>query len=79
MLECAQPSRLAYSWAGGGIDTRVSYRLEPDGDGTRLFFEQSGFDMTQPWGTQALRGAEYGWDRMLAALPKVVAGLAARS
>jgi uncharacterized protein YndB with AHSA1/START domain len=78
VLECDAPSRLAYSWAGGGIDTRVSYRLEPDGDGTRLFFEQSGFDLSQPWGTQALKGAEYGWDRMLGALPKAVEGLAAR-
>jgi uncharacterized protein YndB with AHSA1/START domain len=78
VLECDAPSRLAYSWAGGGIDTRVSYRLEPDGDGTRLVFEQSGFDMAQPWGAQALKGAEYGWDRMLGALPKAVEGLTAR-
>jgi hypothetical protein len=25
----------------------VIYRLEPDGDGTRVFFEHSGFDMSQ--------------------------------
>jgi uncharacterized protein YndB with AHSA1/START domain len=76
VLECAPPTRLAYSWAGGSVDTRVSYRLEPDGNGTRLFFEQSGFDMSQPWGQQALKGAEYGWDRMLAALPKVAEAIA---
>ena len=29
------------------------YRLESDGDGTRVFFEHSGFDMSQPWGEQA--------------------------
>ena len=51
VLECELPSRLAYSWSAGPIiDTQVSYRLEPDGDGTRVFFEHSGFDMSQPWG-----------------------------
>lgn len=77
VIECAPPSRLAYSWVGGGLDTRVSYRLEPDGDGTRVFFEQSGFDLSQPWGDAALRGADAGWARMLAQLVRVTAGLAA--
>ena len=38
VLECEPPTRLAFSWsAGGPVDnTRVSFRLEPDGDGTRL-------------------------------------------
>ena len=78
VLECAPPSQLAYSWAGGGIDTRVSYRLEPDGGGTRVFFEQSGFDLARPWGENALRGAEYGWTMMLERLSGVVAALTAR-
>jgi uncharacterized protein YndB with AHSA1/START domain len=78
VLECAPPQRLAYSWAGGGIDTRVTYRLEPEGDGTRIFFEQSGFDLSQPWGNAALRGAEAGWKRMLDQLAQVVASAAAR-
>jgi uncharacterized protein YndB with AHSA1/START domain len=75
VIECTPPSRLAYSWAGGGIDTRVSYRLEPEGDGTRFFFEQSGFDLSQPWGNAALRGAEVGWERMLTQLGSVIAGV----
>lgn len=77
VLECAPPGRLAYSWVGGGLDTRVTYRLEPDGDGTRVFFEQSGFDLSQPWSDAALRGAEAGWARMLEQLARVVASLAA--
>ena len=37
VLECEPPSRLAFSWSAGGLaDTRVSFRLEPDGDGTRV-------------------------------------------
>jgi uncharacterized protein YndB with AHSA1/START domain len=77
VLECQPPSRLTYSWSAGAVvDTRVSYLLEPDGAGTRLVFEHSGFDMSQPWGEQAFRGAEFGWLKMLERLPGVVAGLA---
>lgn len=78
VLECEQPSRLAFSWSAEGLEgTRVSFHLEPDGDGTRLQFEHSGFDVTQPWSDQAFRGAEYGWAKMLKQLAAVVAGPAA--
>ncbi len=78
VLECEPPSRLVFTWSAGGLaDTRVSFRLEPDGEGTRLFFEHSGFDLSQPWGKQAFRGAEVGWAKMLEKLDVVVAGLAA--
>lgn len=77
VIECAPPGRLAYSWVGGGIDTRVTYEIEPYGDGARLLFEQSGFDITQPWGMAALKGAEAGWGYMLAKLSQVVPGLVA--
>ncbi len=77
VLECEPPSRLVFSWeAGGLVGTQVSFRLEPDGAGTRLLFEHSGFDVGQPWIEQALRGAEFGWAKMLGQLPAVVAGLA---
>ena len=73
VVECTPPSRLTYSWAGGPVvNTQVSYRLEPDGDGTRVFFEHSGFDVSQPWGEQALQGAEFGWARMLERLSAAV-------
>ena len=77
VLECEPPSWLVFSWSAGGlIDTRVSFQLEPDGEGTRVLFEHSGFDDSQPWGKQAFKGAEYGWARMLGQLPAVVTGLA---
>jgi len=48
-----------------------------DGERTGVLFEHSGFDVSQPWGDQALRGAAFGWAKMLGQLPAVVAGLAA--
>jgi len=78
VLECEPPVSLTFSWSAGGlVDTRVSFRLEPEGDGTRVFFEHSGFDVSQPWGERAFKGAEFGWAKMLKQLAAVVAGEAA--
>ena len=59
VLRCDPPEALSFSWVAGEVDTRVDYRLEADGEGTKVFFEQSGFE--QP---HALKGAEYGWAMM---------------
>jgi uncharacterized protein YndB with AHSA1/START domain len=77
VLECEPPERLVFSWSAGApvVDTRVSFRLEASGDGgTRLFFEHAGFDLAQEWGMQALKGAEFGWAKMLGQLPAVIEG-----
>ncbi|MCB9758794.1 MAG: SRPBCC domain-containing protein [Alphaproteobacteria bacterium] len=40
-----EPERsMSWSWRGGPIDTVVTFRLEPEGQGTRLYFEQTGFE-----------------------------------
>lgn len=77
VLECEPPGRLVFSWSVGGPveNTQVSFRLEPEGGGTRLFFEHSGFDLSQPGGNQAFKGAQYGWSKMLEQLSTVVAAL----
>lgn len=80
VLECEPPlgdgggGRLVFSWSAGGavVDTRVSFQLEPHADGTRLLFEHSGFDLSHPNGMQALRGAEFGWAKMLNKLPDAI-------
>jgi uncharacterized protein YndB with AHSA1/START domain len=81
--ECEPPQekaggRLAFSWSAGALaDSQVSFHLEPDGDGTRLLFEHSGFDISQSFGEQAFKGAEYGWASMLKQLTAIIARLAA--
>lgn len=73
VLEIEPPSRLAYTWTGGGLTTKVTYRLEPDGEGTRLFFEHSGFDLDNPVHRMAHQGMSGGWPRIIGeALPRVL-------
>jgi uncharacterized protein YndB with AHSA1/START domain len=78
VLECEAPGRLAFSWTAGGavVNTRVSFVLEPHGDGTRVLFEHAGFDVSVPFGAQAVKGAEFGWAKMLKQLTAVVEGQA---
>ena len=45
-------------------------RLEPDGTGTRVLFEYTGFEQEQ-----AFKGAEYGWNMMHGKLAKTLAQL----
>ncbi len=64
VIELEAPRVLAYTWRGGPIDTVVRFRLEREGDGTRMHFAQTGFD-----GQQAVFVAEIlskGWDEMFA-------------
>jgi len=79
VLECDPPrgsegGTLAFSWSAGGPveNTQVKFRLVPEGAGTRLLFEHAGFDLSQLRGDQALRGAEYGWAKMLNQLSDVL-------
>ncbi|MFN7133919.1 MAG: SRPBCC family protein [Myxococcales bacterium] len=69
VLKCAPPSELEFTWVvgDGWLDTRVSYRLEPDGTGTRVLFEHSGFPERQ-----AFKGASYGWGLMHGKLARVL-------
>lgn len=61
---------LSYSFAPGTLDTIITWRIEPDGTGTRIHLEHSGFDLNSPLGKAAFAGMNGGW-------PKVVAGIEA--
>jgi uncharacterized protein YndB with AHSA1/START domain len=39
VLDLDPPRYLRISWVGGGLDTTVAWRLEPEGRGTRLFLD----------------------------------------
>lgn len=58
-----EPERLLrISWGGGaGLDTTVTWRLEPEGRGTRLFLEHDGFDPDSPAQQLSRRILGSGW------------------
>lgn len=66
VLELVPPERLRISWAGGGLDTTVTWRLVPEGTGTRLFLDHEGFDSGDPGQQAALRVLGGGWRGHLA-------------
>ncbi|MGH6895280.1 MAG: SRPBCC family protein [Geminicoccaceae bacterium] len=78
VLVVAPYERLSYSWnasgeeAAGGLRTVVTWTLTPTEGGTRLRMEQSGF---RPEDEANYQGASYGWQRFVAGLEQVLAGL----
>jgi uncharacterized protein YndB with AHSA1/START domain len=64
--------RLSYSWSSMGADFVVLFTLTPAEGGTQLRMEQSGF---RPGQEQAYKGANYGWQKFLGNLERVVAEL----
>jgi uncharacterized protein YndB with AHSA1/START domain len=70
--------RLSYSWnssgeeAANGLKTVVSWTLTPTKGGTLVRMEQSGFRPDQEANYQ---GANYGWQKFMGGLERVVAGL----
>ncbi|MFC7246665.1 SRPBCC domain-containing protein [Catellatospora aurea] len=56
---------LSYSFATGSLDNTITFRLEPEGTGTRLFFEQAGLDLDSPLGRTAYEGMSRGWPALL--------------
>ena len=70
--------RLVYSWnasgaeAANGVKTVVTWSLTPTAEGVLLRMEQSGF---RPGQDANLQGAQYGWQKFIASLERVVQGL----
>jgi uncharacterized protein YndB with AHSA1/START domain len=57
-----EPDRLLrISWRGGHLDTTVTWRLVPEGRGTRLLLDHEGFDPDDELQRRALRGLGSGW------------------
>src|ERR1700733_5310065 len=43
VIEADRPHELVYSWKGGGVDTVLTWALEPVSTGTRLTLDHTGF------------------------------------
>jgi uncharacterized protein YndB with AHSA1/START domain len=66
VLEVVPPERLVYRFTQ---DWTLTWRLIPEGTGTRLFLDQSGFDLDDSLGRQAFERMGAGWERHI--LPKL--------
>jgi uncharacterized protein YndB with AHSA1/START domain len=64
--------KLSYSWGALGLESVVVWTLIATAGGTLVRMEQSGFAPDQK---AAYNGANYGWQKFIAGLERVVAGL----
>jgi len=65
VLEVQEGRLLRYSFGEGVLDSSVTWRLAPEGSGTRLFLTHDGFDLDSPVGRQAYDGMGNGWPTVL--------------
>jgi len=65
VLEAEPEKLLRYTFAEGSLDTTITWRLEPEGTGTRLFLVHDGFDLSSATGRTALKGMGNGWPGLL--------------
>lgn len=69
---------LSVSWVNPPLDTTVTWRLEAEGTGTRIFLCHAGFDPDDPIQRMAVEGMGQGWgDAVRTALPDALAAFAA--
>ena len=64
--------QLSYSWSSLGLDSVVLWTLTPAEGGTHVRMEQSGF---RPDQQAAYQGANYGWQKFIGNLERVLGGL----
>jgi uncharacterized protein YndB with AHSA1/START domain len=61
VLDYETDRMLLIRWAGGTLNTTVTWRLVPEGHGTRLFVEHAGFDLDDESQAFAFKGMSSGW------------------
>jgi uncharacterized protein YndB with AHSA1/START domain len=68
-----EPSKkLSYSWGTMGMESVVVWTLAATNGGTLVRMEHSGFGSDQD---AAYKGAQYGWNKFIGGLERVVAGM----
>ncbi len=69
VLEVVEPERLSYTFG----EWALTWRLVPEGTGTRLFLDHTGFDLDNPQHRFAFDQMGPGWsDHILPALSELV-------
>lgn len=63
---------LSYSFAPGTLNTTITWKLQPEGAGTRLSLEHKGFDLDSPIGKAAFSGMGNGWPLVLSRIAPVL-------
>lgn len=66
---------LRYTYGEGGLDTTITWRLVPEGSGTRIFLVHEGFDLDTPVGRQAHDGMGHGWPTVLRRIEQALSTL----
>ncbi|AOJ05811.1 MULTISPECIES: SRPBCC family protein [Burkholderia] len=64
--------RFAIAFAKSSLDTTISWRLEPESGGTRVFLEHAGFDLDAPQARIAYEGMKRGWPAVLARIGQAI-------
>lgn len=68
VLEVDPERLLRYRFAAGTLDTLITWRLAPEGQGTRLTLTHEGFNLDSPMGRAAFEGMRNGWPAVLGRL-----------
>src|SRR5580700_10006978 len=76
VLELEEPHLLCISWRNRSLDTVVTWRLVPEGAGTRMLLEHSGFDVDDGFQSTAFGAMGPGWRGGLATLARLLDSLA---
>lgn len=72
VLTVDPPERLTYRWDSMGVATVVAWTLTSTSTGTMIRMEQSGFGPNQE---ANYKGANYGWQKFLGNLERIIGGL----
>lgn len=66
------PRKLSYTFSEGILNSTITWTLEREGTGTRLFLVHAGFDVETPIGKTGFTGMGAGWPGVVARLDRVL-------
>lgn len=68
-----EPRVLSYTFSEGTLNSTITWTLEPEGAGTRLFLTHAGFDIDTPIGKTGFTGMGAGWPGVVSRLGDLLA------